>query len=185
MNRKQRRTQKKKDKQTNRGTTMNRKKTQNSPKLLVKFDDNMKFIIRETITDYHQPITLIYRDDRVDLWVGTLTKILNDGGISDMETLDKMVSQFSHNLLEVYDEIPNEFIKWYNLKNFHKLRSNYMNTKEAVYLPSKDKSVLLSMKIEKFYMTIMLANIGPMKVITPVSMKLDEIRDHHYHTVAA
>ena len=183
-NKNQKQKPKQKTKQRNGGKTMDSKKTQNSPHLLVKFDENMKFIIREPLIDLHQPITFCDRDDRVDLFVGKLTQVLNDGGISDMETLEDMMYYFSINLLEVYEEIPNEFIKWYNIKNFYMLRAKYMNSKVHVYLPSKDRIIYLSVAIEKFYMIYALAYCD-LKVVNATSIRLEEIRRHHFQNVAA
>jgi len=153
--------------------------------VLIKMDDEMKYILKVTLNDFKNTnlnVTNIYMGSNGEMKVGKvngnslsqtinlLQKVLNDGCITDMKIFSDLTEYYSKQFFDVYNEIPNEFFKWFDIttpSKFYQLRSKYFNSEYDRWL---------SLPLEHFYMFNKLTD-GGIPFINKATIELQKIKE--------
>ena len=135
-------------------------------KQLLVLDNEMKFILEETLEDFkYSSISSNHKN------IIVMKKVLKSGYITDFDDLEYLIGYFSNVLLDGYEQYPNEFIKWFNIKtssDFYSLRNYYFQINRN-----------LSVYLEYFVMFDKLTN-GKIKIIDYTTVKLQMIKNHYF-----
>ena len=134
-----------------------------------KIDKEMKFVIGETLYEFK----LAGLDQSVKN-ITLFKKVLKDGCIYDLDTLNYVIDYYSVFLFAGYEENLIEFIRWFNVttpSEFYKLRNEYFKS---------PNNRMLSLYFEHFYMFNLLTNgeNGNIKVFNESTTKLNQMKKH-------
>jgi hypothetical protein len=148
---------------------------------LVSIDDEMAFVLKETLNDFKCNPNHSYKSlRRKHPFIKVMEKTLTNRCVTDFDDLETLLAYFSETLSKSYNENPKEFVKWFKIQTpsqFYQQRSDYFNS------PNYYNHTFLSSYFEHFYMFKKLTN-GKPKIVSPETMELQRIKEFHSVNVA-